>query len=139
MNVKDLTYDFENEVFYFFSLAEKTVYRYNVSSGRVQSILDKVDGYVDEYSIGRMIAVGSEKCVLVKCSPFNFSVFDAENYSTTVVPICQEYQTKPSCPTHIGKIFSLHAIGDHLLALITTKGYVNIYDYTNPERPELVK
>lgn len=138
MNVKDLTYDFENEVFYFFTLAEKSVYRYNLNTGSVQAIADKIEGYTDDKSIGRMISVDAENFVFIKSSPFEFLIIDGENFSKFAVPICEDYQMKATCPTHIGRIFSFHVIGPHLLLLITSKGFLQIYDYTDPRKTSLI-
>jgi len=91
MSVKDLTYDFENEVFYFFTLAEKTVYRYNVNTGSVQPIVDKIEGYIDDKSMGRIIAVDTENFVFIKNSPFEFLVIDGENFTKFRVPICDDF------------------------------------------------
>lgn len=91
MSVKDLTYDFDNEVFYFFTLAEKTVYRYNVNTGSVQPIVDKIEGYIDDKSMGRIIAVDTENFVFIKNSPFEFLVIDGENFTKFRVPICDDF------------------------------------------------
>jgi hypothetical protein len=127
------------EQFYFYSQSEKAIYRFNVNTGSIESIAQNIKGYSDNTSTGRMLAVDADNFIFIKTSPFDIAIMDGENFRVFNIPICNEYQKRTNSPNHTGTIFYFYPIGDYKLLVITKWGFIQIYEYVNPEAVKNLK
>ena len=90
--MKDIKFDSINEIFYFYTHSEKMVYSYNLNKGSIDAICDKVKGYQNNKSTGRIIAVDTDNFIFVKQSPFEILLIDGESSKSYSIRICSDYQ-----------------------------------------------
>ena len=89
--MKDIKFDPLTNNFYFYSNYEKSAYCYDVQTGRVDSVASNINGFKNNKSTGRILAVDDTSFVFIKTKPTEFTITSSDGDRKVKVQICTEY------------------------------------------------